>query len=239
MAFWTRAALDRLAQSESGGRADLIHYPTGYTNSGVKSSASGLYGFVDGTWRQYAGPEIAAKYPRAYMAPADVQTAVAAQTPISHWTGTDAQGRPFNATAQRIAAEDGTTVSSPDPNATAGGGGDGTGGGDYGGGGTQPTQVEGTVNPGGFTDPSIPPTPNPNPGAPTVPPGSPHDPTPIQKGGGLDLIGKWFTNEGVRLGLMVLGIILIGVAALALAWGEMNKGGTVTKTAATAVKFVK
>lgn len=86
--YWTSAGLSRLAQSESSGRADLIHYPSGYTKSGVRSSASGLYGYLDSTWQTYAsraGVDTSV-YPRAYMAPADVQTAVAAQTPISHWT---------------------------------------------------------------------------------------------------------------------------------------------------------
>ena len=86
--YWTSSGLSRLAQSESSGRADLVHYPSGYTKSGVPSSASGLYGYLDSTWVTYAsraGVDTSV-YPRAYMAPADVQTAVAAQTPISHWT---------------------------------------------------------------------------------------------------------------------------------------------------------
>jgi len=101
MAYWTPEQLTKLQPTE--GRFDQIHYPSGYTSSGVKSSASGGYGFLDSTWRQFAGPEISAQYPRAYMAPPEVQTAVALRTPQSHWTGTDAQGRPFNAAAQRIA----------------------------------------------------------------------------------------------------------------------------------------
>jgi len=86
--YWTQSGLSQLAQSESGGRADLIHYPSGYTKGGVRSSASGLYGYLDSTWVTYAGRAGVDTnlYPRAYMAPAEVQTAVAAQTPISHWT---------------------------------------------------------------------------------------------------------------------------------------------------------
>lgn len=86
--YWTSSGLQRLAQSESSGRADLVHYPSGYAPNGKPSSASGLYGYLDGTWQTYAsraGVDTSV-YPRAYMAPADVQTAVAAQTPISHWT---------------------------------------------------------------------------------------------------------------------------------------------------------
>jgi hypothetical protein len=88
MAFWTAQALPRLAQSESSGNPGLIHYPTGYTPSGVRSSASGLYGFLDSTWQSQAGTLgiDTSRYPRAYMAPADVQTRVAANTPISNWT---------------------------------------------------------------------------------------------------------------------------------------------------------
>lgn len=50
-----------------------------YTQPGSKlgGSASGAYQFIDSTWRSAAGKDIAAKYPRAYMAPASVQDAVA------------------------------------------------------------------------------------------------------------------------------------------------------------------
>jgi hypothetical protein len=88
MAFWTSQGLQGLAQSESGGNASLIHYPSGYTSSGTRSSASGLYGYLDSTWRTYApqaGVDVS-QYPRAYMAPASVQTQVAAITPTSNWT---------------------------------------------------------------------------------------------------------------------------------------------------------
>lgn len=86
--YWTSKGLERLAQSESSGRADLVHYPSGYAPNGKPSSASGLYGYLDSTWQTYASRAgvDTTQYPRAYMAPADVQTAVAAQTPISHWT---------------------------------------------------------------------------------------------------------------------------------------------------------
>src|SRR5215831_16342357 len=88
--YWTAAALPQLAQSESGGRADLIHYPNNPTwgGSGGGSSASGLYGYTTGTWQAYApkaGVDIN-QYPYAYLAPADIQTKVASITPISNWT---------------------------------------------------------------------------------------------------------------------------------------------------------
>ena len=88
MAFWTPQALGPLAQSESSGNASLIHYPSGYTPSGARSSASGLYGYLDSTWQTYAtqaGVDTSL-YPRAYMAPASVQNQVALITPTSNWS---------------------------------------------------------------------------------------------------------------------------------------------------------
>jgi hypothetical protein len=101
---WTPAGLNALRPTE--GRYDQIHYPSGRAPSGVKSSASGGYGFLDGTWREFApkaGVDLT-QYPRAYLAPPEVQDKVAAITPITHWTGVDNNGRPFNSAAQRIAA---------------------------------------------------------------------------------------------------------------------------------------
>jgi hypothetical protein len=98
-AYWTPEGLAALRPTE--GRYDQIHYP-----SGDPSTASGAYGFLDRTWREQApkaGVDIT-KYPRAYMAPPAAQDAVAAITPISHWTGVDSRGVPFNAAAQRLAA---------------------------------------------------------------------------------------------------------------------------------------
>ncbi|HXI49015.1 MAG TPA: hypothetical protein VNH39_10535 [Steroidobacteraceae bacterium] len=103
-AHWTPAGLAALRPTE--GRYDQVHYPSGVTSSGVRSSATGAYGFLDGTWREFApkaGVDLT-QYPRAYMAPPEVQDKVAAITPISHWTGVDKSGRPFNAAAQRLAA---------------------------------------------------------------------------------------------------------------------------------------
>lgn len=129
MAFWTPSGLKKLAQSESGGRADLIHYPSGYTRSGVRSSASGLYGFLDTTWQQQAqraGVDTS-QYPRAYMAPADVQTYVASQTPTSHWTcpGCNNVASGMAGSSQYVSATPATAIS-----------GDGGSYGDYGRGGS-------------------------------------------------------------------------------------------------------
>lgn len=41
---------DKIIMQESGWRVFTAHYPTGYTNTGVKSSAHGLGGFLDATW---------------------------------------------------------------------------------------------------------------------------------------------------------------------------------------------
>lgn len=86
MAFWTPAALPFLRSSE--GSYGQIHYPSGFTPQGVRSSASGGYGFLDSTWRTYA-PKVGVdinQYPRAYLAPPDVQDQVALNTPVSNWT---------------------------------------------------------------------------------------------------------------------------------------------------------
>ena len=54
---------DRIGYCESGGRYDRIG-PSGHT---------GKYQYDSGTWRSAVGPELAAQYPQAYMAPGDVQ----------------------------------------------------------------------------------------------------------------------------------------------------------------------
>lgn len=54
---------DRIGYCESGGRYDRIG-PSGHT---------GKYQYDAGTWRSAVGPELAAQYPQAYMAPGEVQ----------------------------------------------------------------------------------------------------------------------------------------------------------------------
>lgn len=108
--YWTPEG--RAALQPTEGRYDQIHYP-----SGNPSTASGGFGYLDRTWREFApkaGVDLA-QYPRAYMAPAAVQDAVAAITPIEHWTGVDAQGKPFNANAQRLAANPAYVTGAPAP----------------------------------------------------------------------------------------------------------------------------
>ena len=46
-------AFDKVVNKESGWTVTGPHYPTGYTKGGVKSSASGLCGFLDGTFKAY------------------------------------------------------------------------------------------------------------------------------------------------------------------------------------------
>ena len=120
MAFWSASALPSLAQSESGGQASLVHYPNnvawgGSSSSG--SSASGLYGFLTGTWQTYApqaGVNIS-QYPYAYTAPASVQTQVAAITPISNWTCAGC-----NSTASALANQSGNVLANPDASLSGG-----------------------------------------------------------------------------------------------------------------------
>lgn len=116
MAYWSPSALGALAQSESSGQASLVHYPNnvawgGSSTSG--SSASGLYGFLTGTWQTYApqaGVDIS-QYPYAYTAPASVQTQVAAITPISNWTCPGC-----NSTASALAQNPANVQGSPSGN---------------------------------------------------------------------------------------------------------------------------
>ncbi len=54
---------DRIGFCESGGRYDRIG-PSGHT---------GKYQYDVGTWKGAVGPELAAQYPQAYLAPGDVQ----------------------------------------------------------------------------------------------------------------------------------------------------------------------
>lgn len=54
---------DKIGYCESGGRYDRIG-PSGHT---------GKYQYDARTWRSAVGPELAAQYPQAYMAPGDIQ----------------------------------------------------------------------------------------------------------------------------------------------------------------------
>ena len=211
--YWTPAALKRLAQSESSGRADLVHYPSGYTKSGTKSSASGLYGYLDSTWKTYA-PQAGVdttQYPRAYMAPADVQTRVAAVTPISNWTCPGC-----NPTASRLARNsnyvsdtptsapltsgdsgDGISFDAPAPQTTGGSADSETG--DYGGGGSLPDVIQQ--------------------GAGQVADGTASGSSP---GGGLPSIATWGWDKLVRAFLILLGIVVVAIAAWGVVEGEFN-----------------
>jgi hypothetical protein len=244
MSYWTPEALPKLRSSE--GRYDQIHYPTGYTSSGVRSSASGGYGFLDSTWRTYAGQAgvDTNQYPRAYMAPPAVQDQVAAITPVSNWTCPNC-----NSTASRL-ARNAAYVSSTPQSGTGGSGGDSSGfstsddpaftqgsldvrtpsdltpaerealsglNRDYGGGSDQP--LSGGVNPNSFIDPSIPPL-EPDPNNPQAP--YPFTGQPQQQGGGLGAILTWGWDKLLRLALIVLGVLLVIVAAWAMVRGEFD-----------------
>jgi hypothetical protein len=106
MAYWTPAALPKLAQSESAGNPTMAPFNA----SNPSSSSAGLYGFLTGTWQDYApnaGVNIS-QYPTANLAPADVQTSVALITPISHWTCPGC-----NLTASALALDPSNVSSSP------------------------------------------------------------------------------------------------------------------------------
>lgn len=77
--YLSSEGLQALQGFESSGNA---------TAQNPKSSASGLYGFINSTWRQQAGSLgiDTSLYPTAKSAPPNVQTYVAANTPISNWT---------------------------------------------------------------------------------------------------------------------------------------------------------
>ncbi len=57
--FWR----DKIGYCESGGRYDRMG-PSGHT---------GKYQYDSGTWRSAVGPELAAQYPQAYLAPGEIQ----------------------------------------------------------------------------------------------------------------------------------------------------------------------
>ena len=76
--FFTPVGLQTLSGFESGGIS---------TAQNPSSTASGLYGFLNSTWQEFA-PQVGvdtALYPTAASAPGDVQTQVAAITPASNW----------------------------------------------------------------------------------------------------------------------------------------------------------
>jgi Transglycosylase-like domain len=78
--YFTPEGLQQVALFESSNN------PTAQNPS---STASGLYGFTNSTWVQYAetySPGLSAIYPTAASAPSSVQTAVAQITPSSNWT---------------------------------------------------------------------------------------------------------------------------------------------------------
>lgn len=226
--YFTSAGLQKLAQSESGGRADLVHYPSGYTRSGVKSSASGLYGYLDSTWQQEAskaGVDVS-MYPRAYMAPADVQTAVAAQTPTSHWMcagcNSVASGMAGNpqyvsytptATGSGASSDSGGYVTSDDPAFNPGGR-------------TSSNNTATGAGSGYIWNPETGTYFNPDTGD-VKPPGTPGlEPPGIGEGApgdvrgagkGLAAIATYASNWLIQIALIVLGIVLIAAAAWRLA----------------------
>ncbi len=126
--YWTPAGIEALQPTE--GRWDQIHYPSGYTKEGVKSSASGGAGYLDSTWREFApkaGVDLN-QYPRAYLAPPEVQKKVIAITPISHWTGSK-DGVPWNPAAQQLARNPAyVTGAAPGPQTASAGPEEGGGG---------------------------------------------------------------------------------------------------------------
>lgn len=108
--YWTNNALGPLANAESGGNP-LAQNPA--------STASGLYGFTNSTWQQYAAAAgvDTTRYKTAASAPANIQSAVALQTPISNWTCPNC-----DATAVTLANDPANVTNSPVTYAAADGG---------------------------------------------------------------------------------------------------------------------
>ena len=229
MSFWTPQALGPLAQSESSGNPSLIHYPSGYTSSGVRSSASGLYGYLDSTWQTYAGQAgvDTSLYPRAYMAPASVQNQVALITPVSNWTCPGC-----NATASRLATDPSNVTGSP--LATSGVPDNSSGGTPAG----DPTGTSVTMNPTGTSSAVSAVNPDQPQSAPvkvTLQPGVAQSVqdwiTSLETSTGAGLksaitametaVGTYFggvANWFVRGALILLGVTLVGVALVFLMW---------------------
>ena len=93
------AALATIRTLETGSAAGVYQGPR---SQNKYSSASGAYQFTDGTWRMAAGPILSKLYPKANMAPPDIQDRVAtihlnnilkanggdiSLTPVSWYTG--------------------------------------------------------------------------------------------------------------------------------------------------------
>jgi len=68
------AALATIRTLETGSAAGVYQGPR---SQNKYSSASGAYQFTDGTWRMAAGPILSKLYPKANMAPPDIQDRVA------------------------------------------------------------------------------------------------------------------------------------------------------------------
>jgi hypothetical protein len=99
--YFTPSGLAAIAQTESSGNPTAVN---------PSSGASGLYGFLDSTWRSIApqaGVDVSL-YPTAASAPPSVQTSVAAISPISNWTCPGC-----NSLASSIASVPGNTTPLP------------------------------------------------------------------------------------------------------------------------------
>jgi hypothetical protein len=242
MSFWTPQALGPLAQSESSGNASLIHYPSGYTPSGVRSSASGLYGYLDSTWQTYASQAgvDTSLYPRAYMAPASVQNQVALITPTSNWTCPGC-----NATASRLATNPANVTGSPLSSAAVP---------DNSSGGTpasDPTGTSVTMNPAGTGSTTAPPAQGTQIQTALQPEETSFITSTVNQiesafGGafagalksGQTAVATWFAgieNWFVRFGIIVLGIILVAIGLVVLMW---DHGGQQVATTAGRVAAI-
>jgi hypothetical protein len=213
--YWTAAGLAALRPTEGG--FTQIH-------NNVPGGATGGYGFLDSTWRAFApqaGVDIS-QYPRAALAPADVQTRVAAITPISNWTcpGCNsaavslAQVPGYVTSTPGSADTGGSSLTSDTPGFGPGSGPDSSGNLTLGPEGLQATtpgfdpgadssvtsQQSGDVT-GGMIDPHT--------GLPFTGSGS-------AAGQGASLF-NWLSTEVanllVRFGVIILGLILLGIAA--------------------------
>ena len=99
--YWTPYGLTLLAPSENAAGNPSLCNSTGHC---------GLYQYDRSTWQEFApsaGVNLA-QYPTADLAPAEVQTAVALVTPISHWTCPGC-----NSYAVTLAQMSGTTAGFP------------------------------------------------------------------------------------------------------------------------------
>lgn len=254
----TSEVLRQIRSHESRGYSN----PYGLTpeqNSGYpKSHASGAYQYQPGTWRSFTQASgIGTEYDEAYKAPPHVQDAVTA------WAISTPEGKALGGSSHWSKYSGGlspVTVNDVDPYALAAGDGSGTGngssdggisfdadgrssggtseGGDYGGGGTATLPEGFQIDPyagGEGVDPWTPGGYSSG-GKPVPDSATPGGAAP--SGGGLPGILAYGWDKLLRVALILLGVVLVAVAAWGMVRGEFDPVAMATQAARKGAKSV-